>query len=710
MKKISMMFLAGLVALQSLTFGTFAAETKTELYSENFDSYDLAEVYIFQASEKDTIKVLTEAAPGKETSDKALVIQRQAGTPAGRIELDTAADVYNQTDKNLTVEMSFEASVPNLETGVTKEGSKSINADCYLGTAEATAVSGLFGGVELNAKAVMDAEGNVSVQDWKFNFKKADGTAVVLKDGVKDEAMKLGMTQFKVQYVFRENGADKNVARVWIDGEQAGGDIPLGCAPGEQLSQAASFLVVNNISSSAPKLYIDNLTVSKIVSDDVTDPDPGTDPEPEENADMTPDLTKRGAGYLARNRFEDGLASGWNVESGISMMTDTETIGISKALRIEGDPSSEINGIIHVSPTGLLSKNVQSITDEGVSCNVVTEFDLYSDDVVQKGETAEIFLRNSKDSTHTPTVRITMDGAMQKLKFNKAGDVSCALADHTWYRVRIVHHATNSSGAEKKKYSIWVNGVQYIKEATYESTSAGKADYYDEFVLRIKNGSCTAGIDNFSIYRYNNAEGGNIGGAVDKSMLIVKLRSVPAKLAEAAGNIGPNEGQYQQEDYDKLVQAETDALKTYNDDTVNGDAVAAAVTALTSAYDALVPYAPNLRISEPAFYQGETETPMTDLNDSDILRTRIAFTVGTDPLENDKATLIVTLYENNSRTPLLVQAAMGTAALAAGETVYAEARLDLSGFTKEQRDNMMVNVMVWDDMNGMHPLMPCKSM
>ena len=121
---------------------------------------------------------------------------------------------------------------------------------------------------------------------------------------------------------------------------------------------------------------------------------------------------------------------------------------------------------------------------------------------------------------------------------------------------------------------------------------------------------------------------------------------------------------------------------------------------------------PDFEISDPEFFQGETETPMTDLNDSDILRTKVGIKANVDAasLSSGKATLIVTLYENNSRTPLLVQAAMGTAELVSGETAYAEARLDLSGFTREQRDNMMVNVMVWDDMNGMHPLMPCKSM
>lgn len=721
MKKYLAILLSALLAAQTMAFGVFAAETKTELYKEDFNS-SKEEVFklVEDVSSVGSAIHASERSGNSQNGSRAVMIRRTSGKTgaAGRVKFFQNSDensnkkfnVYNQTDKNLMIEVQFEGNVTKV-AAINSSGNKDINVDYLLGTPEATDTAGLFGGIRMTSRALRNQGG---VDPWKISFLAGDNSTVTElmtgSDSIANDDMATKMVTFVVQYVFRENGVDKNVARVRINGDPKGGDIPLGVTPdAETLSQVGSMVIHSYVDANNVDVFMDNITVNRIVSDDVvTEPEEPDPPTPDDDDDLTPDLEKRGAGYLARNAFEAGTAPGWGGDH--DFMEDNKTDEIGKALLINGNPDRTINKTITFSPTALLSG---SITDEGNDCAVFTDFDVYSKDLVANGETAEIQLGNTKSSDGTPTVTVMLDGVNKTITFSNAV-TTYPLKDGEWYRIRIQHIATDSNGAQKKKYKAWVNETSFRNETTAtltpQTTKDGKADYYDKITVKLAKINSSVALDNLSVYRYNAAEGGNTGGAVDKNGLICLIRSASARLAEAEGNIGTAAGKYEQAKYDALVQAKADALTVYRDDEASSEGVTDAQAALKSAYDALVPIVPNIQISAPAFYQGDTNTPMTDLTEADVLRTQVNFTVGDDEPEISKALLVVGLYELNGQTPLLVQVASGTADLKKGEISSAVAELNLGGFELEERDNLVVNVMVWDGMGSLRPLVPCKAM
>lgn len=660
MKKYLMMVLSVLIAIQAMTFGAFAAETKTELYNEDFNSY------AGDASKENVIySIITDVSPEggllnvSNNADKAangtvaVSIRRSSGNDvAGRVNFDTASPVYNQTDANLMIEVQFDGNVTKMTSVKPTSSNKTMNADFLLGTSTATGNEGWFGGIRMTTRALQCESGATAneVEDWKIQYIDGAGMPTELAADISNTDVAGNMITFKVQYVFRENGAAKNVARVWVNGERKGEDIAMNITQTETILNEVGSMVVREykIASGSPRVVMDNVIVNRIVSDDVTtepeEPDPTPTPDPvypvPEGDDVEPDVDLK-MGTLAAFNFDkfdkasdDVLPIGWTTGKQAKYIVSTDGKN-GRAFRLKGTASTETNLKTVFAPTGL---NKDTAPLEGKNARVVTEFDMRLNNIQELAGDSKrmVDLQFGKDendknedgsegASNTPGIQIIFDKESFTYKTNGTTSKPVSYTQGEWLHFKITHLVTDVHGAASKNFRLEIDGKEIVNSTKLSSVTDSKIAKYNQFLIRMKNAGADASIDidNFIVEKFN---------------------------------------------------------------------------------------FPNLQVSDPMFYQGDTNDVMNDLNDADVLRTKVEFTVGEDEPETENAVVIVALYEGNTDKYTLVQAATGIAALRQGEKTIAEVKLDLSGFTSTQRDNMFVNIMVWDGLGSMQPLVPCKSM
>ena len=640
MKKYLMMVLSVLIAIQAMTFGAFAAETKTELYNEDFNDFNTSKVQDVgvRATDKTTTITKTIAKDAANDSDQKLALQQaeSSANPAGRLDFTNVAEVKS-SGKSQIVEAEFDAQVINCD-GVKPSTSKTLTSDYLLCAPEASAAAGFLGGIRFEVK-VTSTEYGETMPDWGIKFVAADNTTSSTLKKLTNANMKEGMTHFKIQYVFRENGETLNVARMWINGDPVGGDLPL--KTGSELTKVGGMLIKPSGKDKAPKAVIDNLVVSEIFDDGggEEEPDPTPTPDPvypvPEGDDAVPDVDLK-TGTLAAFNFDkfdkvndDALPIGWTTSKQAKYIVSTDGKN-GRAFRLKGTASTETNLKTVFAPTGL---NKDTAPLEGKNARVVTEFDIRLNNIQSKesNSTQTVDIQFGKDendiggTSNTPGIQITFDGDTFAYKTNGTNSAAISYTPAQWLHFKITHLVTDVHGIASKNFTLEIDGKEIVNSTKLSSATDSKIAMYNQFLIRMKNAGADASIDidNFIVEKFN---------------------------------------------------------------------------------------LENLQVSDPMFYQGDTNDVMNDLNNADVLRTKVEFTVGEDEPETENAVVIVALYEGNTDKYTLVQAATGIAALRQGEKTIAEVKLDLSGFTSTQRDNMFVNIMVWDGLGSMQPLVPCKSM
>ena len=762
MKKALAIALSVLFMIPAMgVFPVTAADTTKILYENNFDDGDYGATDVSTPADEETGKSASEINSEKGNTSvngsKAVSIRRKKGSePAARIKFAEALELSNLTDNNMMVETDFDAHVTGASTDMT---SKTITSQYMLATAAADFTTGQFGGIKFT--------GGSKVTTWKISFVAADGAETILVTGIEDAEFITAMKHFKVQYVFRENGKAKNVARVWVGevgqpGTSYGGDIELNVQKVADLSNIGSFLIKPALNSANPKAWFDNATVRLITNNEASvDPDPTASPDVTPDPDQspaptaypeleplnvspqptdaagTPDLAAK-AGILLQNRFESSETVeklGWQSKNkGGVLQEGYAAAETGKAITVTGNGSSEIGAFINFAKTYTLTNGDQAQTppeldalqQEGEGCTVVTEFDIMSKDINELNQNVDIFLQKSVNNSNTPITRMVLNGETGTIQmtYNVPGQpassspkefpVKYSFVDGKWYRIRLTFHVTGTtteeeSASDLKSMSVSINGEQVLERMNFGSSSSGKTGFYDEFRIRAKQVQGTVAVDNLSVYKYNNESAAvGVGVPVDRSKLISLVREAQAQLATTSP--GTADDQYPMELRSALTAAAVSAVNLYRDTSATQEQVNTGTAGMQAALEQYVPNGQKLQVLAPEFFREDGTTPMSDLSQSDVLKTKIQVVSGAKQPEFETATLIVALYKGSPQNKTLLQVVSSEEVpLAAGQTQDLTVDLNLKEYPIQDRSGMFVQLMVWDSMNGLKPILGCVS-
>ena len=484
MKKILSFALILSMILTMFTFTPMtasAALSETVIFATNFDAQSTSNLSDWPQA--DNVTGLVENT--KQTAENFGVapnVSRGLGLRKKKDDSGALTGTFIARYKNLPapapVSISSEASenlIIQAEFGAGIKNTKKIRSEYGIGTDAATATTNIFGKIVITVAADSDTTGDIT-------FVNSDGTSTALLSDVALSTLNTILTEFKVQYIFKENNTAKSIARVWINGDPIGGDISLGTAALSYANVGRMIIAQDVNSNDATNMTImDNLKISKITgtATAVIDPD---------GENTTTDIYIQDFNAFTSQNFAD-----WPIATLIpGTMDEVGAVEIeegNKAFVIKRDGGSnligrekffDVNKIVDISGNQNANLGVEAVFDAKIASTKLSTKTIYSryilgtstavvrsasaqadEGVGATGGFGAILIRGKWNETDYP-----IDKANGSIIFVNSDDTETVLvsglklSELSQFKTIKVQLVFLEAGIGKNVARVWIDGVQ----------------------------------------------------------------------------------------------------------------------------------------------------------------------------------------------------------------------------------------------------------
>ena len=326
---------------------------------------------------------------------------------------------------------------------------------------------------------------------------------------------------------------------------------------------------------------------------------------------------------------EDYLPGGQQVFEDFESSGDYKSyaykIGIARTAKATPSTAStyqlnEFPGLIIHKGNDTLTGTYYDYTTEGPDANLIVEYDIYFDDLVETGSTFRFRLRDLDEYTNTNALDVTFSANTIAAKET----YSFPLQDDHWYHMRHVIKGTNSSGALVRKHDLYIDGVAVITNGALASSSTYKFPRLDTLYMSLISAKSaietTAYMDNVSIYKANSTA----PMPVNNSGLLTEIRNAEALKNQAVFGTGAEEYAPELEAaMEEALQAAKDVYELSEDEAE----LAQAQLTLESFCETFAPNGKIVDVGDAAFYNDDTDQPVTTLTGISTVRAEIPVSI-----------------------------------------------------------------------------------
>jgi len=339
---------------------------------------------------------------------------------------------------------------------------------------------------------------------------------------------------------------------------------------------------------------------------------------------------------------------------------------------------------------------------EGPSASLIVEYDIRFEDLVKTGSSVTVRVYDLVNHTDTFPIALNFNGETRKvtLNSNPSSVFTEDIEDGKWYRVRHEIFATDASMAQQKSHSLWINGVAAFTKVPFASTNIQKFPNIQSVniqkLLNNSNLGTTIYVDNFMVFKKNI---NSPVAPIEVGGILNAIRTAENKLKNA--DVGTGEDQYAEDTFEALKNAVEAAKSAYRDENRTEASLNAAAAALMAELDKFKVNGPKLKVDTPGIYRNETATTeLTSLATATamVVKTPIITSRFADP-DGEKVAIVVMLFTNDSILgEKLEDIVVSDVITLPPATEHLEVlHVDLSQYTRDQRNNMFVRICAWRD-------------
>lgn len=277
---------------------------------------------------------------------------------------------------------------------------------------------------------------------------------------------------------------------------------------------------------------------------------------------------------------------------------------------------NELDGLILYQGNDTLTGTYYDYTLEGPNANLVIEYDIYFEDLVETGSTFRMRLRDLDEYQKTNALDVTFSGntITGKETYNYQ------MQDDHWYHMRHIIKGTDGNGKPVRKHDLYIDGVAVITNGALASSSIYKFPRLDTLYLSLVAASSaietTAYLDNVSVYKANSTAPMplNNGG------LLTEIRNAEALKNQAVFGSGVEE---YAPDLEGAIEAEIAEAKSVYQSSEDESEIAAAQAKLKAFCETFEPNGEIVEVGEAKFYNNATDKPVTTLSGVSTVRAEI---------------------------------------------------------------------------------------
>lgn len=399
---------------------------------------------------------------------------------------------------------------------------------------------------------------------------------------------------------------------------------------------------------------------------------------PKENGGDNPGEEK--IKYAVNQDFENETTE--PIKAGSIQETDDPTT--KHILRIEGGAQ----GISTVSEKFIGA----GITTEDSVC--YTDFDIKFEGLIEKGTSMRIKLYKDTTPDGTCISQMVFDGANGKIQLihstNKFEDITSNgfLQDGVWYGMRIVFHTSSAPMTRRPTISIYING-ECIADKMYTQSYSDKASEYNTMAFVGLAGQGTSlCLDNLKIYKI--AEN-DTAVPQDRAKMNSVMRRTNDFLKTAI--IGVNEGEYSEDDYNRVKEQYTKALEKYNAINTQVD--------IDAIYNMLNPIIESVKPNGKAIFVNPPSADKTNLS-GDTVKIKVKITTGKSLTTERNIYIICALKENDDIVQGSVCRKVQAKKVLLKTDSETECEFDIQLAEYQSRDNLYVSVSAIDDFENLN--------
>lgn len=281
---------------------------------------------------------------------------------------------------------------------------------------------------------------------------------------------------------------------------------------------------------------------------------------------------------------------------------------------------NEFDGLIIHQGDNTETGTYYDYTKEGPDANLVIEYDIYFEDLIETGSTFRMRLRDLDEYTSTNALDVTFSGntITGKETYNYQ------MQDDHWYHMRHIIKGTNSSGKPVRKHDLYIDGVAVITNGALGSSNYYKFPRLDTLYLSLVASTSaietTAYMDNVSIYKANSTA----PMPVNNSGLLTEIRNAEALKNQAVFGTGIEE---YAPDLEGTIDAEIAEAKSAYQSAKSESEFAAAQGKLKAFCETFEPNGEIVEVGEAVFYNNATDKPVTTLSGVSAVRAEIPVSI-----------------------------------------------------------------------------------